>query len=172
MSMREVWEVIWGIWWHVSPWMLPLLKSLAVFAAFWLGSVGAERLICRLGKARSIDAGLTRLLGRSAKVGLLLFGAVTALGTLGVDVTALVAGLGLTGFALGFALKDIISNVLAGILVIIYKPFQPGDQIAVSSFSGRVAEIDLRYTTLEADGKKVFVPNAMVFSNAVTVGVA
>ena len=43
---------------------------------------------------------------------------------------------------------------------------------SVSSFSGRVAEIDLRYTTLEADGKKVFVPNAMVFSNAVTVTAA
>jgi small conductance mechanosensitive channel len=152
--------------------LLPLLISLAVFAAFWLGGIAAERLIRRLGHARSIDASLTRLLGRAAKVGLLLLGAVTALGTLGLDVSALVAGLGLTGFALGFALKDIISNVLAGILVIIYKPFQPGDQIAVASLQGRVTEIDLRYTTLEADGKRVFVPNAMVFSNAVTVEAA
>jgi len=168
MTMLELWNLSAPFWRFVSP----LVIGLVIFAAFWLGAVAAERLIRRLGDARSIDASLTRLLGRVAKVGLLLFGAVSALGTLGVDVTALVAGLGLTGFALGFALKDIISNVLAGILVIIYKPFQPGDQIAISSFKGTVAQIDFRYTTLEADGKKIFVPNAMVFSNAVTVGKA
>jgi small conductance mechanosensitive channel len=172
MAISEMWEVTSSLWGYISPWMVPLLKSLAVLAAFWLGSVAAERLIRRLGHARSIDASLTRLLGRVAKVGLLLFGAVTALGTLGVDVSALVAGLGLTGFALGFALKDIISNVLAGILVIIYKPFRPGDEIIIAAFQGTVKEIDLRYTTLEAQGKKIFVPNAMVFSNAVTVAPA
>ncbi len=144
--------------------------SVMVFALFWLGGICAGKVIRRLGDARSIDASLTFLLGRVAKVGLLVFGAVTALGTLGIDVTALVAGVGLTGFALGFALKDIISNVLAGILVIIYKPFQPGDYIAVSAFKGKVTEINLRYTTLQTDGRKIFVPNAMVFSNAVTVG--
>lgn len=144
--------------------------SVAVFAGFWIGAVAAERVIRRLGDARSIDASLTRLLGRAAKVGLLVLGAVVALGTLGIDVTALVAGLGLTGFALGFALKDIISNVLAGILVIIYKPFQRGDRIAVAAFTGTVTEIDLRYTTLECEGKTIFVPNSMVFSNPVTVG--
>jgi small-conductance mechanosensitive channel len=150
--------------------MLQLGASLVVFALFWLGGIVAGRVIRRLGDARNIDISLTFLLGRVAKIGLLVFGAVTALGTLGIDVTALVAGLGLTGFALGFALKDIISNVLAGILVIIYKPFQPDDYIAVSSFKGKVKQINLRYTTLLADGREIFVPNSMIFTNAVTVG--
>lgn len=149
---------------------LRLGASLGVFALFWLGSIFAGKVIRRLGDTRSIDASLTFLLARVAKIGLLVFGVVTALGTLGIDVTALVAGVGLTGFALGFALKDIISNVLAGILVIIYKPFKPDDYITISSFKGTVLEINLRYTTLQADGRKIFVPNAMVFSNAVTVG--
>ena len=103
-------------------------------------------------------------------MGLLVFGAVTALGTAGVDVAALVAGLGLTGFALGFAFKDIISNVLSGILIIVYKPFDYDDHIKVSSFEGTVTSIDLRYTQLEADGRKIFVPNSMLFTNAITVG--
>ena len=47
----------------------------------------------------------------------MIFGFVTALGSVGVDVSALVAGLGLTGFALGFALKDTISNLLSGVLI-------------------------------------------------------
>lgn len=166
MFTSEVWEVVWS---NVLLFMPRLVTSLLVFAAFWIGAAVAQRVIRRLGDARSINESLIRLLGRIAKVGLLLFGAISALGTLGVDVTALVAGLGLTGFALGFALKDVVSNVLAGILIIIYKPFGPEDRIAVSSHKGTVAEINLRYTTLVADGKKIFVPNAMVFSNAVTV---
>ena len=86
-----------------------------------------------------------------------------------MNVSALVAGLGLTGFAVGFALKDVISNALAGILIIIYKPFRHGDSVKVSSFEGEVVEIDLRYTKLIAVGQEVFVPNSMLFSNAVTV---
>lgn len=171
MFTVEVWQRVWQVVWASMLLFLPRLGiSVAVFVAFWIGGVAAERVVCRLGGARKVDAHLTRLLGRTAKVGLLLFGAVSALGTLGIDVTALVAGLGLTGFALGFALKDVISNVLAGVLVIIYKPFQPGDEITIASFAGTVKEIDLRYTTLEAEGKAVFVPNSMVFSNPVTVG--
>ena len=90
-------------------------------------------------------------------------------GTLGIDVSALVAGLGLAGLAIGLCLKEIISNVFAGIMVIIYKPFKENDHIAVTTFEGRVSEINLRYTTLEAGQQRIFVPNAMVISNAVVV---
>ncbi len=72
------------------------------------------------------------ILARTAKLALLCIGVISALGTLGVDVTAMVTGLGLTGFAVGFALKDIISNSLAGILILIYKPFQRHDRIMVT----------------------------------------
>ena len=50
-------------------------------------------------------------------------------GTVGVDVSALVAGLGLAGFAIGFALRDAVSNTLAGVLVLMYQPFRVGDDI-------------------------------------------
>ena len=79
------------------------------------------------------------------------------------------AGLGVTGLVVGLALQQIISNALAGIMVIMYKPFQENDHIAVTTFAGRVTEINLRYTTLEADGKRIYIPNAMVLSNAVVV---
>ena len=100
---------------------------------------------------------------------MIIVGVVTALGTVGIDITALVAGVGLTGFALGFALKDIVSNVLSGILIIIYKPFRHGDGIKVSSFEGTVTNIDLRYTTLDTEGAQIFVPNSLLFTNAITV---
>ena len=102
-------------------------------------------------------------------MGTVLLGALTALGVLGVNITALVAGLGLTGFAVGFALKDIISNLLAGMLIILYSPFRIGDTIKVGAFEGRVIEVNLRYTVVEREGEKILIPNSTMFTNIITV---
>ena len=132
-------------------WGARLGFSLLIFAAFWLAGFILRGIMSRLGEARKIDANLTRFLARAATSALLIVGGITALGTLGINVAALVAGLGMTGFAFGFALKDIISNTLSGIMIIIYKPFECHDTIKVSSFEGEVVEIDLRYTQLKSD---------------------
>jgi len=143
--------------------------GLVVFIAFWIGGVLFDRLIRRVGNARRVDPDISGLLARSAKIGMLLFGAVSGLGTLGINVTAMVAGLGLTGIALGLALKEILSNALAGVLLLIYKPFKRHDLITVQNFEGRVAEVNLRYTLLEAAGQRVYVPNTLLLTSAVCV---
>lgn len=146
-----------------------LLVAALVFGAFWLAGVVLRGVVVRVGEARGVDRYLARLFGKSVRLTMIIVGAVTALGTAGVDVTALVAGLGLTGFALGFALKDIISNMLSGILIIIYKPFTHGDQVKVAAFEGSIVDVDLRYTTLSSEGRRTFVPNSLLFTNAITV---
>src|SRR5918996_5146829 len=119
-----------------------------------------QRIIRHIGERGGHRRDVFEFLARTPKIVLVVFGAVTALGTLGIDVSALVAGLGLTGFALGFALRDILSNILAGILLLTYRPFRRGDRIAVAGFEGIVADLDLRYTTLQTDTGKVLIPNA------------
>jgi small-conductance mechanosensitive channel len=109
------------------------------------------------------------LLARAIRVSLIIFGFVTALGTLGVDISALVAGLGLTGFALGFALKDTISNLLSGILILLYRPFEVGSRIYVAGNEGIVVSIDLRYTELAFENKKILIPNAKLFVDPIIV---
>jgi len=157
--------------------LLPRLGTcLAVLVAFWLAGKVSKGAINRLGRGRKVDPDVTALIAQSAHVAMLLFGVVTALGTLGVDVSALVAGLGLTGLALGLALKEIISNALAGFLIMLYKPFRRGDYLAVvmpvPECRGTVTEVNLRYTALEGEKGKIFVPNTMLLSNAVVVGPA
>lgn len=163
-----VWQHVWG---NVLLFLPRLATGLAVLVGFWLAGSAARRFAERLATAKRIDPDLTLLLGRIAKVSLLFFGGVTALGTMGVDVSALVTGLGLTGFAVGFALRDIISNALSGMLVILYKPFKNGDHITVTALEGVVADVNLRYTVLHADGKRIFVPNAALMTNPITVTV-
>ena len=100
---------------------------------------------------------------------LIIFGFITMLGTWGVDIRAVVAGLGLTGFALGFALKDSLSSALAGIVIILYKPFEVGDTISACDSEGKVTSIDLRYTTMESNGVRHLIPNSKLLSEKVMV---
>jgi small conductance mechanosensitive channel len=142
--------------------------GLLVFLGFWIASVVVRKVILRVSYRTDFNtAFVLRLAARTASIGLLVFGAVTALGTMGINVSALVAGLGLTGFALGFALKDVLSNLIAGVLILLYRPFRLNDYIIVSGLEGTVAEIDLRYTRLEKEGQVYLIPNAVLFTNSI-----
>lgn len=95
-------------------------------------------------------------------------GLVVATDALGFDPETVVTGLGLTGLALGFALKDIISNFVSGLLILWLRPFQLGDQIIVGSSEGNVERIHLRATEIRTyDGRVVMVPNAELFTSRI-----
>ena len=140
-----------------------------IILIFYILSKIIKRAITKGSERLKLESHLTSLLARTSSITLIIFGFVTALGTLGVDVSALVAGLGLTGFALGFALKDTISNLLSGILILLYKPFSIEDRIKISGYEGVVVSIDLRYTELDSDGNKILIPNSKLFTDPVTV---
>ncbi len=108
------------------------------------------------------------LIARSVYIVVLLFGAMVALSAANVDVTALIASLGVAGFALGFAFKDILENFIAGILLLFSRPFEIGDQVTLGSFEGTVTDIEIRTTTIRtyAD-ERVAIPNSKIYSNAV-----
>jgi small conductance mechanosensitive channel len=154
---------------EMAAWLPQLGLALVTLCAAWLLARLAHGLVSRLGNHRELRGPLLNFFARAARVGVLLFGAVTALGTLGVNISGLVAGLGLTGFALGFALKDSISNLLAGMLIIIYRPFELGDLIEVAGFAGRVTNVDLRYTELDADAERLLVPNSKLLTDPIKV---
>ncbi len=99
--------------------------------------------------------------------GVLTLGALTALNQF-FDVTAYLAGLGVAGFALGFALQDIMQNLAAGILLLVQRPFTVGEMVEISGQGGTVREIDLRATELETwDGRIILIPNAKVLGEII-----
>ncbi len=154
---------------QAAEWMPRICSALLVLFVFWLLAVVARKVVRKAGAAAGIDSSVINLLARSAYIVLMVVGLVTALGTLGIDVSAIVASLGLTGFAVGFALKDSISNLLSGVLILIHQPFNVGDSIKVKTFEGLVTAIDLRYTRLEQDGEKILVPNSLLFTNPISI---
>jgi small-conductance mechanosensitive channel len=149
-------------------WAPQLGLSIAIFIAFWIGAaIGARFVDTATSHMSSSRRVVVQLLIKVGKISLILFGLATALGTLGVNVSAMVAGLGLTGFALGFALKDMLSNVVSGVMILLYQPFQVGDLIQTSGFEGRVIEIDLRYTIVQMPDRVIFIPNSSLVTNPV-----
>jgi small-conductance mechanosensitive channel len=85
----------------------------------------------------------------------------------------LIAGLGIGSVAIGFAFKDILQNLLAGLLILIRQPFRVGDQIVAGEFEGTVEHIETRATLIKTyDGRRVVIPNSDVYTSAVTVNTA
>jgi small-conductance mechanosensitive channel len=157
----------------IRPWLVPFGKGLAELLVFWLAAKTAQRLTGAFGRRRLIDPDVTGVLAHFAYLALLVLGAITAAGTWGVNVSALVAGLGLTSLALGLALKEVLSNVLAGLLIMSYKPFHRGEHVNVPSVvdcQGVVTEVNLRYTLLQGEKGTVFVPNTILVTSAMIVG--
>lgn len=146
-----------------------IICALVVCVGFYLASLALKTVAEKFFAVRKVDEALARFLIRVIRITLVGLGLVTALGTLGVDVSAIVAGLGLTGLALGIALKDIVSNAVSGIMLLMFRPFRHRDRIKVGDFEGTVHDIDLRYTHLKTDGRIIFVPNSLMFANAVSV---
>jgi small conductance mechanosensitive channel len=150
-------------------WVPRVIGVVVIFVVFFVLAKIIKRIITSAAERLKFDGNLTSLLARTSSITLIIFGLVTALGTLGINVSALVAGLGLTGFALGFALKDSISNLLSGVLILLYRPFKTGNRIKISGYEGIVISIDLRYTELDSEGNKVLIPNSKLFTDPITV---
>jgi small conductance mechanosensitive channel len=79
------------------------------------------------------------------------------------------AGLGIVGIAIGFALQDIVKQFAAGVLLLMLRPFNIGDNVKIGAFEGNVMQVQLRATVLKtADGNEVLIPNADVYTTAIT----
>lgn len=93
---------------------------------------------------------------------------VAVLGTIGVPLSALGATVGLIGLGLSFALQDIIANFISGVLIMIGRPFEIGDQIEIGDEEGTIRDIKTRATEIKTyDGRKVIVPNSHLYNNQV-----
>lgn len=117
----------------------------------------------------SIDPALHSFIKNIVKVALWLLIIVTALGKLGIPTSTFVTVIGACGAAIALALKDSLSNVAGGILILITKPFGKGDYIEAGGAAGTVEKIDLMSTTLKTpDNKIVRVPNSNMSTSVVT----
>jgi len=145
-----------------------LITALVVFVVFLLFAALLKRALRRAMEKRSTSKELTVLLPKLALWAIIALGIVVSLQQVDFDVTAFLAGLGVIGFTIGFAVQDVSKNFIAGLLLLLQQPFAIDDAIQVGDFSGTVKSINLRATELRTvDGKTVLIPNADVFTSPI-----
>jgi small conductance mechanosensitive channel len=170
-----------GCWMDISKFSLEsLLQSvlnflpnlglaLLIFVAARLISIWVARVLKRTLESRGRDQELIVLVQLIARWGILAIGIVWALEQVAPGrFGTLLAGLGVAGFTIGFALQDVAKNFIAGLLILLLQPFRIGDGVEIGDISGEVLEINLRSTEIRAvDGRYVIIPNADVFSSSI-----
>jgi small-conductance mechanosensitive channel len=141
---------------------------LIVLSVFWVLAALTRRIV-RVGAAYVRDRSVRMLLTQLPYYLVWAAGVGVALDAVGVNLQSAVTALGLGGVALGFALKDILSNLVSGMLILAMGPFEIGDQIVIGETEGTVEQIELRATQIRTyDGRLVLVPNGEVFTSRIT----
>lgn len=138
---------------------------IALFIASKAKSIATKSL-----QSRMHDPLLANFIARLIKVFFVIIGLLLVLRIVGLTGIAatLLAGAGISAFVIGFALKDIGENFLAGILLAFKRPFHIGDTIESNGVKGKVIALNLRDTQVLSDGKNIFMPNALLIKNPLT----
>lgn len=144
-----------------------LLTALAIFiVSLYLARV-MSNLLRRVLHKRKAPTGVTQLLAQLTLWSIIVAGTITALQRF-FNVTAFLAGLGILGFTIGFALQDVMKNFASGVILLLQQPFHVGESIGVKGFDGTVLAIDLRSTEMRAtDGRLIILPNAEILANPI-----
>ena len=145
-----------------------LIIAIAIVAlASWLGGwIGGRLHLLKLGSRNPYLQGLLR---QVVRISVFVAGVLIALDVLGATalVGAVLGSAGVMGIVIGFAFRDLAENQLAGVLLSLRRPFEPGDLIALEGYEGVVVALNSRATILmTSDGNHVRLPNAMVFKSA------
>jgi len=145
------------------------LAALLVIGVFWALAAGVRGLTRIISERLVRDRTVENLIKQVSYYTVWLLGLIVAATAFGLEPSTLATGLGLTSLALGFALKDILSNFVSGLLILTLRPFKLGDQIVIGETEGTVERIELRATQIRTyDGRRVLVPNAETFTSRVT----
>lgn len=145
-----------------------LLGALVVVCLTWGVARAMRYAAFTWAQQTESDRSTEILIGRLGYGGVWVLGSVIALGVLGLNFGALLGALGLTSVAIGFSLKDVLSNYISGVILLAARPFGINDQVVIGEYEGTIAQIDLRATTMRTyDGRLVYIPNQKVFSASI-----
>jgi small conductance mechanosensitive channel len=146
------------------------LSFLLVLVAFWVAArVGGSAVRRGLDRSKLSISTLAqdffiKMTGRL----IMLLGLIIAVAQLGIEVAPLLAGLGIAGFVVGFALQDTLSNFASGLMILVYRPFDVGDVIEAGGVMGKVDEMNLVSTmVLTFDNQLLVVPNKQIWGGVI-----
>jgi small conductance mechanosensitive channel len=148
---------------------LNVVGGIFILIIGWSLSKGAAAMTRRaLASVEKIDVTLTGFLSSLVRYLVLIFTVIAVLNQFGVQTASLIALLGAAGLAIGLAMQGTLSNIAAGVMLLVFRPFKVNDYVEVSGQSGTVQGINLFVTELATpDNKQIIVPNSNIWGQAV-----
>ncbi|WP_262694064.1 mechanosensitive ion channel family protein [Kordiimonas aquimaris] len=148
---------------------LVLLSAFIVLIiGLWLAGFVERRLTALFAKSNKVDATVSSFLSNVGKYVVIIFTGIALLDQFGVETTSLVAILGAAGLAIGLALQGTMSNLAAGVMLLIFRPFKVGNFVEVAGEAGVVHSISLFTTMLDTgDNVRVIIPNNSVWGSSI-----
>jgi len=135
-----------------------VIMIVGLLIARWVGNLAGEWLT-----RRGTEPPIRALAVRGLRVVVLVFTLVVALDKFGFQIAPLVAGIGVAGLGIGFALQGVLSNLVAGLTIVLTKPFRVGEHVELLGVHGDVSQIELFSTTLvHPDRSRIVIPNRKI----------
>ena len=157
--------------WLVRTQELLLSYAVNIVAAIAIVIIGmivariVSNTVNRLMLARKIDATVADFLSALVRYGIIAFTLIAALGRVGVQTASVIAVLGAAGLAVGLALQGSLSNLAAGVLLVMFRPFRAGEYVDLGGVAGTVLNVQIFSTTMRTvDGKIVVIPNGKIIA--------
>ena len=147
----------------------PFISFVLILVVGYLLTKLAVKLLKKALEKTSLDKSLTGFLLKAVKIICFVFIILSALNSIGVSTTGIIAALSAATVAVGVALKDSLSNIAGGILLLISPRFHNGDYISTSGDEGTVINVDLLHTTIKTvDNKHISIPNGVLINSHIT----
>jgi small conductance mechanosensitive channel len=145
-----------------------LLAILILIIGYWIAGKVSKGVRGLGEKYEKLDDTLFRFLGSMARYVILAFVFIAVLNRFGVETTSIVALLGAAGLAIGLALQGALSNLSAGVMLLIFRPYKVGDFVDAAGKFGLVTEIDLFTTIMQTfDNQQIIVPNGQIWGQQI-----
>ncbi len=145
-----------------------LIAAIVIFILSLYVAALVRRLLRKTLQERATNQQAVLLVAGVSYWTVLILGLIVALEQIGFNLTAFLAGLGIAGFTIGFALQDVSKNFVSGLLLLLQQPFNIGDNVEAGGMTGNVVKIDLRSTEIRTiDGRLILIPNADVFTKPI-----
>ena len=166
VSVKETADQVVAI---VTEYGMDVIGAIAILIIGWIASKWAHGAVSKaLNRSDNVDAMLTGFFASLAKYLVLIFTGLMVLSQFGVQTASLIAVLGAAGLAIGLALQGTLSNVAAGVMILIFRPFKIGDYVEVAGQAGTVKAVTLFISELSTpDNVQIIVPNSQVWGSSV-----
>lgn len=154
---------------YVVEYGLDLVGAILILIVGWIIANWVQKRVIRVGrKSEKLDETLTTIFARTAKVVIMVVVVIAVLQQFGVQTASLLAVVGAAGLAVGLAWQGTLSDIAAGIMILIMRPFKIGDAVEVAGTSGVIDEIGLVLTRMHTfDNIAIYMPNSDIWGSKI-----